>query len=108
MRLSILRSSLALMLLFGTVPWASAAAQDTAGVSGRVTDNSGAPLAGADVALRGPASYATRTDAAGAFSVGSMLPGIYSVTVRKAGYATATDDVALIAGSSQNIVVGLA
>ncbi|HEY9086203.1 MAG TPA: TonB-dependent receptor [Candidatus Tyrphobacter sp.] len=103
----IFRSAVSFALLLAMLPVAPAAAQNTAAVSGHVTDATGVPLAGASVDLRGPSSYSTHTDAAGAFSVASIVPGIYAITVSRAGYATATDDVALVAGQSQNLRIQL-
>jgi hypothetical protein len=106
-RTTLLRSVVlfALAALFASV--APAAAQGSATVTGHVTDTTGAPLAGATVDLRGPSSYRTTTDASGGFSVASMTPGIYAVTVTKAGYASATDSIALVAGQTQNVSVQL-
>jgi hypothetical protein len=82
-------------------------AADTATVAGIVTSTGGAPIAGATVDLRGPSTYTTQTDATGAFSVESVVQGVYTVTVLKAGFQTATDDVAIVAGQNQNINVRL-
>lgn len=56
---------------------------------GNVQDNTGRPVAGAAVALRGPADYAAVTDVSGGFTVQNVVPGVYSVRVSKAGYQTA-------------------
>ncbi|HVS47226.1 MAG TPA: TonB-dependent receptor [Verrucomicrobiae bacterium] len=82
-------------------------AADTGAVAGIVTDANGAPLAAATVDLRGPAAYTTQTDASGAFAVASVVQGLYAITVLRAGFETATDDIAVVAGQSQNISVRL-
>jgi len=98
---------IALAVGFMVLSATPAAAAGTGSVSGTVTASDGAPIAGATVDLRGPASYATQTDAAGAFTVPSIVPGIYSITVSKAGFGTATDSLAVIADQTQHIGVSL-
>lgn len=88
------------------VPGVVHAATSTSGVSGTVTDGTGAPIAGADVVLRGPGQYRTSTDAAGTFSIAQVTPGIYGVTVSKAGFATASQvDVTVLADQPQVLTV---
>jgi hypothetical protein len=68
----------------------TAHAQSTATVSGRVTDPSGAVVAGAAVTVRNAGTgieRATKTDASGDYSVPSLQPGQYSVTVQASGFA---------------------
>jgi outer membrane receptor protein involved in Fe transport len=84
-------------------------AQATATVSGTVTDTTGAPVSGASVSLRGPSNYFTTTDSKGAFSLVNVAPGIYTVTITRPGYTTAVqNDIALVAGQTQNLTVSLA
>lgn len=72
------------------LPAPVAAQQITSGVEGTVTDDSGAPLAGATVVVtdtRTGASRTLTTSADGSFRASSLLPGgPYTVTVTAAGF----------------------
>jgi vitamin B12 transporter len=72
----------------------SAAAQNVTSINGRVTDEQGAIVAGADVQLRSPqgSQLAATTDANGAFSFANLSPGNYIIEVKKAGFATLSSD----------------
>ncbi|NNM92508.1 MAG: TonB-dependent receptor, partial [Candidatus Eremiobacteraeota bacterium] len=83
-----------------------AESQSTGSVSGSLHDVSGAPVAGATIAVRGPKSYYALSDAKGNFTVSSIAPGLYEIIVTKPGYQTATDtDYTVVAGQSQSVVV---
>ena len=85
---------------------AQADSQSTGSVSGSLHDVSGAPVAGATIAVRGAKSYYALSDAKGNFSVSDIAPGVYEIIVTKPGYQTATDtDYTVLAGQSQNVVV---
>ena len=76
-----------LLLLIGSwvVPTASAQTRNTSLVSGVVVDEVGGAIAGARVTasdINGAVVQTTTTDAAGAFSLGGIAPGTYSVLVR--------------------------
>ena len=68
----------------------SALGQDTRGtILGRVTDPSGANIAGADVRASNVATgvaVAAKTNDSGNFSIPYLLPGIYTVTAELAGF----------------------
>ncbi|MHB8146115.1 MAG: TonB-dependent receptor domain-containing protein [Vulcanimicrobiaceae bacterium] len=85
------------------------AASDAAGsasVQGTVKDDQGSPISGAAVTISGPQSYRGTTDAMGRFSISNIAPGLYRVTVAKAGYDTASAaDFAVAVGQSQNLNV---
>jgi Carboxypeptidase regulatory-like domain len=69
---------------------AAGSAQSTATLSGTVTDPSGAVVPQAQVTVRGLATGVTRvvkSDAAGNYTVPSLQPGSYSVTVQSQGFA---------------------
>ncbi|MGH7737764.1 MAG: TonB-dependent receptor domain-containing protein [Candidatus Tyrphobacter sp.] len=85
-----------------------AAAAGGGTVSGTVTATDGGPLADALVDLRGPSSYSTHTDATGTFTIDSVAPGIYAVTVSKADYQSASDTIAVVDGQSQHLSISLA
>ncbi|MDP9104588.1 MAG: TonB-dependent receptor [Candidatus Eremiobacteraeota bacterium] len=76
-------------------------------MNGRVTDQRANPVAGAAVTVAGPgpASSAT-TDNDGRFTL-SLPPGVYTVTVNRGGFATAQNDVAIVAGSTVTLSVPL-
>jgi len=65
--------------------------QGSASINGTVTDASGAVVPGADISVSSQATNATRatqTDATGSYSVTSLTPGTYDITVAKAGLKT--------------------
>ena len=71
---------------------------------GTVSDSQGGPVVNADVLVLGPSRYETHSDGKGAFTIAGVQPGLYSITVTKAGYGNATqEDVAVGPGMSQNI-----
>jgi len=66
-------------------------AQASASINGTVTDVSGAVVPDAEINVSNAATIttrATRTDATGTYSVSSLVPGIYDITVAKAGLKT--------------------
>lgn len=76
----------------------------TGTITGTLTDSSGAPVANAAVRVTGPSNYATTSDAKGAFSVSSVKPGLYSVSITKAGYEpTVIDDLAVVPGAASTV-----
>ena len=73
-------------------------------VQGTVKDETGAPVSGATVIVRGATTYTSTTDAAGAFAIANINPGLYTVEISKAGFDAATEpDFAVAAGVSQTI-----
>src|SRR5216683_4729026 len=65
----------------------------TGGIEGNVTDPSGAAVAGATVEATDVPDAVTRdtvTNNDGAYRFPSLIPGTYSVTIKKAGFATFT------------------
>ncbi len=83
----------------------SIAAQPT--LTGRVTDSRGNTLAGASVTAQGAGTTATtKTGGDGSFSL-SLLPGLYTITVDHGGFQSAQNDVAVAAGSKQNLGITL-
>jgi hypothetical protein len=61
----------------------------TSGVEGQITDESGAPIAGATVTVTSVATNTTRTtttDNDGGFRIISLQPGAYEITVTADGY----------------------
>jgi outer membrane receptor protein involved in Fe transport len=65
----------------------------TGGIEGNVTDSSGAAIAGATVEATDVPDAVTRdtvTNGDGAYRFPSLIPGTYSVTIKRAGFATFT------------------
>jgi hypothetical protein len=93
---------LAILLLFTVVSGKSQSAS-TGTVSGQVTDQQGAALAGAEVRMTDPMtniSHSTLTNDAGRFTFVSVTPSIYDVTVSKPGFSQSKI-------SAQTVEVGL-
>ena len=71
----------------------------TGGIEGNVTDTSGAAVAGATVEAVDVPDAVTRntvTNNDGAYRFPSLIPGTYSVTIKKAGFATFTREATRI------------
>lgn len=72
---------------------------DLAGISGRITDGSGALITGAEVEIRNldtNASNTVRTNQDGLYTISSLRPGHYLINVRKVGFKSVTvTDVSL-------------
>jgi hypothetical protein len=104
-----MKSSLIAVLLLSA---GSAIAEEPAAatLAGRVTDQSGALVAGASVrAALGSGGKTTATDAGGAYILGGLLPGTYTVTVTKDGFSDYTaGSVRLLAGRTTILDVSLA
>ena len=78
-------------LLFACFCFAAIAmAGTTGGISGRVTDEHGAPIAGAKVTVTSPSQSASATtNGQGFFSVLNLTPDTFTITASKTGYDTA-------------------
>ncbi|MFN2448527.1 MAG: TonB-dependent receptor domain-containing protein [Candidatus Baltobacteraceae bacterium] len=99
---------IALLLTAGAPQASLAQTAAQVSVTGRVSDENDSPIAGADVSLRGPSRQHTTTDAAGAFTLNGLTPGIYVLAVYKAGYASAVqNDVTLLGGQTTSLAVRL-
>ena len=110
---------LAVVALLASAPYAHA--QASSGVTGTVTDASGAVVPNANVSIVEDSTQ-TKTDAvtgsAGTYAVTGLTPGRYTVTVASPGFATvikhdvnveittqATIDFTLNAGASETVTV---
>ena len=82
-------------------------AQSGGVVAGVVTDSSGNPIMQADVVLR-PTRQRARTDSAGAFTIGGVANGTYSVSARKIGYAPDLYDLKISSGGAVHVKLMLA
>jgi len=87
---------------------AQATSSTTGAVQGTVHDETGAPIAGASITMRGVATYTATSDAKGGFVVDSITPGVYVFTVQKPGYDAATEsDFAIFSGEVARVPVVL-
>jgi len=82
-----------LTLLILLASWAGTArAQTQGGITGLVTDSSGAVVSGADVTVTNKATRATRkaaTNSKGLYAVPSLPPGVYEFKVEQKGFKVA-------------------
>jgi hypothetical protein len=83
---------------------AKGVARGTARVLGRVTNKSGAPVAGARVGLMGT-SFSTRTKANGEFVLDSLPAGTQSIEVRQLGYSPTEQTVELSSRAPARVAV---
>jgi hypothetical protein len=89
-------------------------AQATTSLNGRVTDRSGAVIAGASAKLTSEATGAERdntSDASGQYQFSQLAPGRYTLTVSAAGFATSTRtnmDLLVSQPATANVVLQLA
>jgi len=75
-------------------------------VAGTVTNQAGAPVAGAEVSLRSVAQGFTRsftTDASGSFRAVALPQGQYEVVVNASGYNSLTDTVSVGSGATAQL-----
>jgi Carboxypeptidase regulatory-like domain/TonB dependent receptor len=86
-----------------------ALAGTTGGLSGQVTGDNGAPVAGVAVKVSSPSQTAsTTTDASGHFNFLTLAPDSYALTATKDGYAAASyPGVSIFADQSLTIQVAL-
>jgi protocatechuate 3,4-dioxygenase beta subunit len=75
-------------------------------LSGRVVDDTGAPIAEAEIGLMGSPATAV-ADSAGRFRFADLPPGPYLLSVRRLGFAPRTISVTLRASASEPVVVRL-
>jgi len=105
------------LLLFATVgllalcSWqgASFAADTLLVLKGRVVDENGLPVGGAQVKLDagGGQSFSAASDDAGFFSLPSLPPGEYTVRIEKQGFFVVADQKILLAADSSEFVFAL-
>ncbi|HET9095330.1 MAG TPA: TonB-dependent receptor [Candidatus Baltobacteraceae bacterium] len=97
----------ACLALVGSVATARAQTAATAAtVTGTVNDETGAPISGASVVLRGPSTKSTTSNAAGSFSIANVAPGSYVLSVTKGGYSSAVqNDIIVLGGQTVNLAV---
>lgn len=88
-------------LLFAT----SAVYGQQTGITGRVTDTTGAVIAGAQVQVKqvSGASFTTRSNSDGIFLVPSLVAGSYTVTVSAPGFNTVQTKVTMLVGQTPEV-----
>jgi outer membrane receptor protein involved in Fe transport len=107
-----LASLIAMVVFVGPVSAATnsdlmvAQAIATGTITGTITSDSGSGVASATVVLDGPQRQTTTTDGSGAFSV-TVAPGVYAVTVTKAGYQTGSSQVTVAPSTTVSVDVAL-
>jgi len=100
------RSLLCAALAFALAA-AAAAQSSTATVRGKVTNDAGAALAGAEITAVGQTSGFITTAKAGpdgAFQLGNLTPGAYTITVSASGFEPRSQDVTLRVGQNLNAI----
>ncbi|MGI9173781.1 MAG: carboxypeptidase-like regulatory domain-containing protein, partial [Rhodothermales bacterium] len=100
------------LLLVAALLAPGAWAQETASISGMVTDaNDGAPLAGANVVLRAEGSTGiaggAATDLDGRYRIDGIAPGSYTLDVRFVGYQEQQQTLTLTAGETLEVDAAL-
>lgn len=107
--------TLAVALTVGPISVATASAADriiaqanqTGSIHGTVTENTGAPIAGATVTATGPVTKSTVTGGDGSYTL-NLPPGVYNLNATKTGYEGATQtDYVVLAGTSGMLNVSL-
>ena len=104
-----LKCSVAFTLVVGSaIPFATAAAQATGTISGRITDlENGQPIVAAQVTISGtPSGRATGDD--GRYVITGVTAGTATVTVRRIGYLQLTRAVTVSAGGTVTLDLALA
>lgn len=99
------------VLLFSLLVCGAAAGQGSAGISGAVTDPSGAAVPHAKVTVKNLASGQStevETDAAGHYTVADLVPGDYEVAASVQGFAAKTATATVTAGVRQTLDLALA
>ena len=78
--------------------WTFSTIRTTGGISGTIKDPEGSPIAAATITLSN--GNTTSTDADGNFSFVGISPGLYDLSVNKAGYENMTINLSVTAGST--------
>lgn len=86
-------------LVLGGAVAASAAAQEAVTVTGTVRDTQSRPVAGATVRAEGSIQRAATTGPAGAYRIGPVPPGRYTLRVEALGYAGTEREIEAGAGT---------
>jgi hypothetical protein len=107
------RSFIAIIALLALLPAAGVwgqGAQTTGAVTGTIVDENGAPIAGAEVTLTGPAiqgERTSRTNSSGQFTTRLLPPGQYTAVITSPGYQAAVMTFRVLVGETQGLNVTL-
>lgn len=96
------------LVVLAVLSTAMAFGQAFSSLTARITDSSGATIAGAAVEATNLDTSAKRTaisDATGTVAMSQMPPGRYSVKVTQAGFAEAVENVTLVINTPLSIIV---
>src|SRR3981189_1382106 len=88
------------------LPNRSAAQERKGSISGRVTDNSGGVLQGAQIELQ-PKSVSLASNNQGEFFINDLEPGSYTIAVTYVGFKPFTTHVNVVAGQPANVEIKL-
>ena len=100
------RAAFGLLALATVAYHGSVSAQAVGRVVGRITEESGAPVAGAQVVLDG-GQYGTLTNDVGSFALSNVSPGRHALRVERIGFATHDAQVDVVAGATATIDIQL-
>jgi Ca-activated chloride channel homolog len=82
-------------------------AQDRGGITGRVLNPAGQPVAGVMVQIAGPEGRTTTTNTTGEFAFTSVLPGTYTIRIVLSGFAPSATSVTVRAGITEQRTIQL-
>ena len=97
-------------LLAGLLAGSAVAQTATANIRGKVTNESGAPLAKAEINAIGTASGFVKTVTTGpdgAFLLGGLTPGEYTINVSASGMEQRSQTVTVLVGQNLNVIFAL-
>lgn len=102
---------LLMLLLVSVAGFAQQEGSITGGLSGQVTDKTGASIPGATVTLVGPqGKRVLTTDSLGRYNATGLTPGSYDITIEKTGFSKVEskhNEVVVNSSSNLNITLGV-
>jgi outer membrane cobalamin receptor len=91
-----------------TIVPSTTAPATTGSIAGVITDAQGHPISGTEIVIAGPTSARMSSNATGAYAFSSLAPGLYRISITKAGFTPVSqDNVIVIAGSATTASVQL-
>ncbi|MGB2636053.1 MAG: carboxypeptidase regulatory-like domain-containing protein [Candidatus Acidiferrum sp.] len=106
----LINALLCILLFLGLASSSFAQSIVTGGISGTVTDQTGAVVTGAKLALANPATgdtHSATSSATGEFNFALLKPGQYTLTIAKDGFKTATRSVTVVLGTTVTVNTAL-